>query len=59
MMNKTREIYDSLLQELQEKTIGPDKIISRKYTGINGIGLIYSVFSGERMRALAIPQTKC
>ena len=37
-MNKTREIYDSLLQELQEKTIGPDKIISRKYTSSNGIG---------------------
>lgn len=57
-MNKTREIYDSLLQELQEKTIGPDKIISRKYTSSNGIGLIYSVFSGERMRALAIPSDK-
>lgn len=58
MMSSTGEIYNALLQEIQKKTLAPNEIINKKYTCMNGIGLIYSIFSGIRMRALAIPADK-
>lgn len=58
MMSSTGEMYNALLQEIQERTLAPNKIISKKYTCMNGIGLIYSISSGMRMRNLAIPADK-
>lgn len=58
MMSSTGEMYNALLQEIQERTLAPNKIISKKYTCTNGIGLIYSISSGLRMRALAITADK-
>lgn len=58
MMNRTSEIYYSLLQDIQTKHFGLDEVICRKYTCTNGIGLIYSISFRERMRALAISADK-
>lgn len=57
-MNKTSQIYNALLQELQNKVYNPNKNIHRKYTCRNDVGIIYSMSVGQRMRALEIPVDK-
>ena len=54
-MNKTHEMYQSLITELNETGYGPQANNSRKYISENGIGLIYSISIAHQMRSMAIP----
>lgn len=57
-MNKTSEIYSSLLDDLQKNKYNKNSIIHRKYTCANNMGIIYSVSVDTQMRSLEIPVDK-
>ena len=57
-MNKTNEIYQSLLNDLKTNNYKIDSNLYRKYVCASGEGIVYSVSVRERMRTVSIPIVK-